>query len=110
MMNMALPILTLTALAALSFYANGRFREHSRLPMQWSFKGRVNWNAPRAMALSVMPLLAVAVYSLQAILPAKITAAEPQLQIEAVFLALLFLGCHLLHIWLIDTSLSRHEG
>lgn len=108
-MHLALPILTLAVLTALSCYANLRFREHDRLPMQWSFKGRVNWTAPRVIALSVMPLLAAVVYLVQALLTANITPAVPPLQAEALFLALLFVGCHLLHIWLIDTSLSRRE-
>ena len=51
-------------IVGLSLRANNRFRHASRLPMQWSLSGVVNWSAPRAVALSFIPATAGVVLTL----------------------------------------------
>lgn len=46
-------------LIGLSVRANARFPAEERLPMQWSISGSVNWTAPRVIALSFTPVLAI---------------------------------------------------
>jgi hypothetical protein len=46
-------------MVVISLLANAKFKNCARLPMQWSFTGKVNWTAPRFFALSFHPLLAV---------------------------------------------------
>lgn len=41
----------------IALWANRRFAHLSRLPMQWGIDGRVNWSAPRHMALATIPLI-----------------------------------------------------
>ncbi|MBX3598411.1 MAG: hypothetical protein KF874_12650 [Rhizobiaceae bacterium] len=61
----------------------------------WSLKGNVNWTAPRVLALSFTPILAVAV----------LFAVSSRTGGDAFALAVIgivFVAAHLLHIWLID--------
>ncbi len=37
--------------------ANGRFRHHAKLPMQWGLNKQPTWYASRRLALAVTPLL-----------------------------------------------------
>lgn len=84
---------------AMSAYTYLRVRPGlARLPMQWSLKGRINWTAPRPVALLVTPVLFIA---LLIGLPLIVGANDN----ATVIPMLAFLGplCHLLHIVLIAT-------
>lgn len=88
---------TVAVLTALSVWANGRLRDRGRLPMQWGIGGKVNWTAPRKIALSFAPILAAAVLTLAALR----YAGEPN---EAGLLAIIggaFVAAHLLYLWLV---------
>ena len=95
-------------LVGLSVRANARFRQEDRLPMQWSFSGSVNWTAPRLLALSLTPALAICILTLSA---AMMRVSEPRPGQEGfevpvlVLLALGFLAVHLLHLRMIARSL-----
>ena len=93
---MILTAVTLLVLVALSLMANSRFRAHDLLPMQFGPTGTVGWSAPRALALSVMPVLS----ALLMIPTALLTEDRSVIPIMAI-------GCligHLLYLGLI----ARH--
>lgn len=46
-------------MVCIALWANSRFKAHDLLPMQWSLTGKVNWSAPRPLALAFFPGLAV---------------------------------------------------
>ncbi|WP_428030517.1 hypothetical protein [Ancylobacter sp.] len=87
----------LTVLAGMSLFANGRLRDHARLPMQWSLSGTVNWSAPRPLALAITPLLAaVSLVGLAVLLRGSADASW-----ALMVAALSFVGAHLLHLALL---------
>jgi len=55
-------------LCGLALRANWRFRDESRLPMQWWLNGEVTWSAPRVGALAFVPALGIAVLTINAAL------------------------------------------
>jgi hypothetical protein len=57
MVHIAIAVLTVAVLVAMSARANRRFKGEARLPMQWSFNGSVNWTAPRFVALAFNAVL-----------------------------------------------------
>ncbi|WP_137679985.1 hypothetical protein [Aurantiacibacter suaedae] len=90
---------------------NARFRDYARLPMQWGLHGQVNWTAPRALALSFIPVLAGVV--LTSAFVASLAASPREGQEDAalpVFLILggMFVGIFALHLRLIAWSLRRN--
>ncbi|MCB2076226.1 MAG: hypothetical protein H6978_00020 [Gammaproteobacteria bacterium] len=110
MVQSLLAILAIAVLIGMSFRANARFREESRLPMQWGFDGSVNWTAPRRLALSLTPVLgsiilaaATASTLLLAPRPGQAGKAIPVILI----LGLGFIAVHGLHLWLIRRTLKR---
>nr|WP_255607394.1 hypothetical protein [Ancylobacter sp. Lp-2] len=84
-------------LAGLSLAANARLHDQWRLPMQWSLSGRVNWSAPRPLALAFTPTLAAIVLCALTIALKEHPEGLPAL--AATTLA--FIGAHLLHLFLI---------
>ncbi|MCL6706078.1 hypothetical protein M8R20_03595 [Pseudomonas sp. R2.Fl] len=70
---------------------------HKRLPMQWSLSGKVNWTAPRLVALSLTPALVGLVMLFVVLLE-----ADPA-ERDMALLTLSVIGpiVHLLHIVLI---------
>lgn len=95
---------SLFILAGLSLVANARFRDRDRLPMQWSLTGRVNWSAPRKIALTFTPALAALLLSVTALtLP-----ANPAKATNLGILAVAFVATHLLHLALIART-SRQK-
>jgi hypothetical protein len=98
---------TICLLVAMSILGNRRFGDQDRLPMQWSLDGSVNWTAPRAVALAFTPLLATVVLVVTIALPAFLQPrrGEGLLMLPAlVLIALVFIGAHALHLWLIRKS------
>lgn len=111
MLAASIAALAVCVLAVMSILANGRFKNEDRLPMQWSLDRSVNWTAPRPVALALTPILAAIVLSATVALTIY-TAPRPGqegLQIPAImFIALVFLGAHAFHLWLIENSLRRN--
>lgn len=84
-------------MAALSVLAARRLPQ-GPLPMQWDARGRVNWTAPRGVALSFTPLLAAGVLlALSVLVPGA----------PLTVVALAFAAGHVLHLWLL---LRRAKG
>lgn len=100
-------------IAALSVRANARFRHEDRLPMQWSLSGRVNWTAPRVLALSFTPALAVCALTFFVVLVAY-GKSRPGHEGEVLPVLLLFGGiliaAHSFHLWLIGRTVRRNGG
>ncbi|GLR65789.1 hypothetical protein GCM10010909_04670 [Acidocella aquatica] len=93
---------TLALLAFISLLANQRFRDVDRLPMKIQLDGSPGWTAPRALALSLTPILAVFV-----LLPAAALLGNIGLgPLPVLVLSLSFIAMHLLHIGLIAKSLK----
>lgn len=55
-------------LAVVALWANRRFGDQPSLPMQWGLDGRVNWSAPRVVAVWFIPVLGMAVLAFAAVL------------------------------------------
>ena len=86
-------------LALMSVAANRRFRDRDRLPMQWSLDRKVNWSAPRPIALAFTPALAAVVLIAVALLPAD----DPAIRFRVLLaVAAAFVGVHLLHLRLLE--------
>ncbi|USQ94811.1 hypothetical protein [Caulobacter sp. RL271] len=93
-------IVTLGLLTAMSLRANRRFKRERQLPMQWWLDGSVTWTAPRPVALAFMPVLAAVCLAPALFLKPK--PGQEHLAIPVVILtALVILGVHALHLWLI---------
>ena len=86
-------------LALMSAAANRKFRDRDRLPMQWSLGSRVNWSAPRPLALAFTPALAAVVMVAIALLPTDDPATRFRI---LVAVAAAFVGVHLLHLRLLE--------
>lgn len=97
-------------LAGCSLWAAARYRAFSRLPMQWSFSGRVTWSAPRGIALAFTPVLATLVVGGAAFLlaarPPRADGAHAGLGALA-FVAACFVAAHVFHLWLIERTVTR---
>ena len=105
-------VVAVVVLIAMSYRANLKFRHEDRLPMQWSFSGSVNWTAPRPIALAFTPTLAtfilVAVVALSVFVEPR--PGQEGLEVPVIaFIALVFIGSHALHLWLVDKSLRRKD-
>jgi hypothetical protein len=107
MVQACIAALTICILAVMSIRANGRFKDEDRLPMQWSLDKSVNWTAPRAVALAFTPVLAALVLSATVVLTmsGKPKPGQEGLELPTMlFIALVFIGAHALHLWLIEKS------
>ena len=108
-------LVTTAIMVLMSRAANRRFAAHPRLPMQWSLPLRqpwstcVNWTAPRRLALALMPALALLTQGMMIALTltSQIRPGQEDLIIPAaLFMGLLLIACHTLHLWLIDRTLQ----
>lgn len=107
MVQLLIVIVAATALIAISLRANARLHDAARLPMQWSLTGKVNWTAPRALALALTPALAICVLCAMAVAAHVMTPRPGQEGLETPILLLMsvtFIAVHLLHLWLIGRS------
>lgn len=98
------------ALAVLAQRANTRLRSEDRLPMQWSLGGDVTWSAPRAVALAVIPALAILVFVYLIVLSRTVPSRpgqEGMVLPTLIGIGLVFVAIQLLHFWLIGKTLSR---
>ena len=106
-----LAVIIALVMIGLSVRANSRFRDESRLPMQWSLS--VNWTAPRLVALSFTPALTMAILAF--FVMGSMTMQPRPGQEGAVVPALLgmgvcFIAAHVFHLWMISKTLRRTEG
>jgi hypothetical protein len=108
MVQACIAALAICILAAMSIRANRRFKDEDRLPMQWSIDKSVNWTAPRGFALAFTPVLAAIVLSATTALTVSVKPKPGQEGLEVptmLFIALVFIAAHALHLWLIGRSL-----
>lgn len=113
MIEIVIVIVAATALIILSLRANIRLRHEDRLPMQWSFTGKVNWTAPRVLALAVTPALAIGILSLVAASMLRVEPRPGQEGFEVpvlLLMSLAFIAVHLLHLRMIDRTLQGRSG
>jgi formate-dependent nitrite reductase membrane component NrfD len=97
-------------LFGLAFRANIYFRDEDSLPMQWWIDGQVTWSAPRAVALALIPISAIAVLAAYVYLALNVTPRPGQESLVLPILILLgvvFVAIQVLHIRLIQKTLSR---
>lgn len=76
--------------------------------MQWSLDGSVNWSAPRVVALSFTPVLAGVILLATAALTAFVQPKHGQEGFAVptmIVVALVFVGAHALHLWLIGKAI-----
>ena len=108
MIELLIVLAVVLSLVAASIWADRRFRKTERLPMQWSLGGNVNWTAPRRIALAFTPALAAV--TLGGVVLLILSSGDPRPSQEGMgppvllFLGLMFLAVHALHLWLIDRS------
>lgn len=108
MFQIAISILAVTVLYAMSFLANKQFGTYERLPMQWSWSGKVNWSAPRRLALLFTPILASIALVLTIITLKASGTSGPWIGWATVSsLSGGFIGAHALHLRLISWTLRR---
>jgi hypothetical protein len=99
-------------LVLMSVRANRRFRHVERLPMQWLLDGSVTWTARRLVALAFTPVLAGIVLAATVWLMTTLTPRPGQEGFAIptlIFVALVFVGAHAFHLWLIRKSLQRRR-
>ena len=112
MIQASIAALTICVLAGMSIWANRRFKNEDRLPMQWSLSGSVNWTAPRAVALAFTPVLAAIVLLATVALTTFLQPRPGQAALVIptnIFMALVFVGAHALHLRLIENSHRRNR-
>lgn len=103
-------VLFVLILVGLALWANSRFQDQERLPMQWWLTREVTWSAPRPLALAFIPALAVATLAAY-VLMAK--TVPPRVGQEDVLPALvgvgtLFVAVQIFHLWLVHKTLNRN--
>ena len=103
----------------LSIQANARFRQEKTLPMQWRLSRSeplsrsVNWSAPRIVALSFTPSLAIgalALFNVAAVTLTPRPGQEGMLFPSLIFIGSVFVAAHAFHLRLIGKTLSRNGG
>jgi hypothetical protein len=99
-MEIMASLVTFAVLAWMSLWANREFNAYERLPMQWSLSGKVNWSAPRPLALAFTPVLAAFV-----LLGTYVYAASSLR--ELLFMALCFVAAHVAHLYFIRKTVLR---
>jgi hypothetical protein len=100
-------------LTALAYRANTRFRNESRLPMQWGITGAVNWSAPRSVALAFIPILAIGILGCEVFMAMNVSPRAGQEELVFPVLAgtgATLVAIQLLHFWLIGRTLRRNVG
>ena len=111
MVELSIALAVVVILGAASVWADNRFRREERLPMQWSFARKVNWTAPRRIALAFTPVLAAVVLGAVAvavILSGDARAGQEGMGPSVVLLVGgVFLLAHALHLRLIDRSIDK---
>lgn len=110
MVHIVIAVLTVAVLVAMSARANRRFRGEARLPMQWSVNGSVNWTAPRRVALAFNPVLGTLClfgFAAMSSFSQPRTGQEGLVIPANIFVALIIIGAHAFHLWLIQRTLRN---
>lgn len=111
MIVLGIAILFAAIFTSLSVWANARFRAHERLPMQWSLTGAVNWTAPRALALTLIPVLGTGLLGFITLLALNVSpraGQEGMVLPTTMVIGAAFVGLQLVHFWLIEKTLNRN--
>jgi hypothetical protein len=111
MIELLIAFVSVVLLAIASIRANNRLRHQERLPMQWSFTGKVNWTASRRIALAFTPALAALILGATAIAISASGDARPGQEgmgpPVVLMIGMVFVAVHVLHLRLIDRSLAK---
>lgn len=98
----------IVVICILAYRANARFRSAARLPMQWGMTGKVNWSAPRPIALAFMPVLSAVLLGFITVMAMTVPPRPGQehlvLPVSLVMGSALVVA-QLFHFWLIDRTL-----
>ena len=109
LMSVAVALVTIALLAAMSLRANRRFEMEPRLPMQWGLDGSVNWSAPRRVALAFMPVMAaiclLGITALTAFVKPRVGQEHLVLPVN-VLAAFALVGVHAFHLGLVRRSVE----
>ena len=106
-------IISSLILAGLARWANTRLCSEDKLPMQWWVTGEVTWFAPRPIALSVVPALAVLTFVVMIVLSFSTdprSGQEAEVLPTMSSLGIMFLGIQVLHLWLIEKTVQRNSS
>jgi len=98
-------VLVITLLA---YRANTHFQNETHLPMQWGLSGKVNWSAPRHLALGFMPVLAVALLGFVTFMAMNVpprAGQEHQVLPVSVIMGAGLVAVQLFHFWLVERTL-----
>ncbi len=98
-------------LCAFAYQANARFSSEDRLPMQWWLTGEITWSAPRWLALTFIPALAIGVLSIFVIMSFTLAPRSGQETLvlpSLIGLGVIFIAIQVVHFWLIARNLRRH--
>lgn len=90
--------------------ANRRFHDQPSLPMQWGLDGRVNWSAPRVVAIWFIPALGCAALALFVGLTLTTSANPGQEGLDVPTLlkaGTIIVAVQALHLVLVARSLGR---
>lgn len=113
MAQIVIGLIVTVILVGMSFLANERFQDRTRLPMQWLLNGDVTWTAPRRLALAFIPGLAIPIIWATVALTIFVAPRPGQEGYEVpvtLVMGGIFVAVHCLHIWLIDNHLKRNGG
>lgn len=101
MISSILALCCLAFMAGLAVYADRHIAPgETRLPMQWSVKGKVNWTAPRRLALALPPFL----FALLMAGTALLSDGDADRQTAILALAIIGPAVQVLHLTLISRN------
>ena len=112
MTQICITIAALAVIIVLSIRANRQYAHVTRLPMQWSLTGSVNWTLPRRPALAFMPILAGIILPLATVGTLTFTPRPGQEGLEIPMIAILsfgFIAIQTLHLRLIEKTLEAND-
>jgi hypothetical protein len=110
MAQIVIGMIATALLITMSLRAKKKFRDQIRLPMQWLLNGEVTWTAPRRFALAFIPALAIPIIWATVALTIFVPARRGQEGFEipvTLFMGVIFIATHFLHIRLINNYLKR---
>ena len=92
--------IALLFMSLIAIVANYKLRHLHRLPMQWSLSGKVNWTAPRVIALASFPAIFAVIGS--ALILSSAPEHEQSTTRSLVFLGIAMIGLQILHLRLVN--------
>lgn len=97
-------ILALAAIVALAAWPYRSVAPGAgKIPMQWSFRGKVNWSARRLMAFGFVPALDAAILIL--LIASGMAGGN-----ELAFTGCLLFGCQIVHIALVRRRFAARQA